>query len=104
MPLCAMTYNDYLREMRLREGIQSFANGRNREGIAWPEDGSIPKYSILYNASIDTIMVQPSAVHRDFGGIYFDSFSDCAEAIELFKDELRWYFTEYNVRKEEQND
>lgn len=32
---------------------------------------------------------------RDFGHILFDSGSTCNLAIETFKDELIWYFTEY---------
>lgn len=104
MPLCAITYNDYLRELRLREKLQSFANGCNRNGIAWPEDGSITKFSILYNASINLITVQPSAVFHDFGAIYFNDYGDCQKAIEDNYDELMWYFTKYNVRKEENND
>ena len=104
MSLCATSYQDYLRECRLREKIQSYANGCNREGIAWPDNGSVPKYSILYNASIDTIVVQSAAVHREFGAIYFHSHSDCQQAIEDNYDELLWYFREYNVKKEEEND
>lgn len=35
---------------------------------------------------------------KDFGGIYFDTQEITEKAIEIFKDELLWYFTEYRDR------
>ena len=53
------------------------------------------KYRINYNYNKNEIDVYIESSVRDFGQIYFKNMSACEKAIEIFKHELMWYFTEY---------
>lgn len=53
------------------------------------------KYYIYYDYSDNKIDVCDLSISRDFGQIYFKDIKACKKAIEIFKDELIWYFTEF---------
>ena len=53
------------------------------------------KYYIYYGNRTNELLIGESGTARDFGVIYFDSEKTAKLAIETFKDELIWYFTEY---------
>ena len=53
------------------------------------------KYYIYYDYDDNKIDVCDVSISRDFGQIYFKNKEACEEAIEIFKDELIWYFTEF---------
>ena len=65
------------------------------------EDYSVTKYFIIYD--YDSNVISPSRVWwmRGTNNIYFKSREKAEEAIEVFKDELIWYFTEYVQRLDE---
>lgn len=53
------------------------------------------KYYIYYGNRTKELLVGENGTARDFGVIYFDSEKTANLAIEIFRDELIWYFTEY---------
>ena len=69
------------------------------------EDQDLKKYSIIYDYSINVFYAGRTWWMRGPNNIYFKSREKAEEAIEVFKDELLWYFTEYVQRLDEvQND
>ena len=65
------------------------------------KDKSLTKYFIIYD--YDSNVISPSRIWwmRGTNNIYFKSREKAEEAIEVFKDELLWYFTEYVQRLDE---
>ena len=53
------------------------------------------KYYMNYNYEDDELGVGFVFLSRNFGAIYFDSEETTQAAINEFRDELIWYFTEY---------
>lgn len=58
-------------------------------------NGSITKYAIGYDYTTDNLCYVGRICHRDSVSVYFLSQSVVKQAIELFHDDLLWYFTEY---------
>lgn len=59
------------------------------------------KFRIKYNHFDDKLMMVGEEYFQDVNVIYFSSMEKADEAIEQFKDELLWYFTEYVQRLDE---
>lgn len=53
------------------------------------------KFSVVYDYNNQEIHIRRDIKYKDFGQIYFKSEEACKKAIETFKDELLWYFTEF---------
>lgn len=53
------------------------------------------KYYLYYDYLNKEIYVVSASSWREFGQIYFDTEEMAQQAVETFKDELLWYFTEY---------
>lgn len=53
------------------------------------------KYFIAYDHGTKRLIDASNLTCQDFGKTYFDSKETAKAAIEEFKDELLWYFTEY---------
>lgn len=69
------------------------------------EDHDLTKYSIIYDYASNVFYAGRTWWMRGPNNIYFKSREKAEEAIEVFKDELLWYFTEYVQRLDEmQND
>lgn len=60
-------------------------------------NGSEDKASIIINNNTnpDYQKIELKSNIRGFGHIFFKRESDCKKAIEMFHDDLVWYFTEY---------
>ena len=58
-------------------------------------DINIEKYYICYDYASDELEVSSVVFSKNFGAIYFDSIKVANAAIDEFRDELIWYFTEY---------
>ena len=58
-------------------------------------------YYSKYNHFDDKLMMVGEEYFQDVNVIYFSSMEKADEAIEQFKDELLWYFTEYVQRLDE---
>lgn len=65
------------------------------------EDQDLKKYSIIYDYSSNVFYAGRTWWMREPNNIYFKSKEKAEEAIEVFKDELLWYFTEYVQRLDE---
>lgn len=76
----------------LMRQLRRFAVEHRVNKINWEND-SQAKWMICYND--DCLVVYESDNIPCYGTIYFDSILDVDEAIETFRDELIWYFTEY---------
>lgn len=84
------------RAERLKYQLRRYAalNG----GIPSPADWEYTKskkYYILYDYEDNGLDVCDRQSLKDFGQIYFKNEEACEKAMEIFKDELLWYFTEF---------
>ena len=65
------------------------------------EDHELTKYFIIYDYDSNVISPGRTWWMRGTNNIYFKSREKAEEAIEAFRDELLWYFTEYVQRLDE---
>lgn len=78
---------------KLMRQMRRFAVENRKDKIDW-NDGGKHKYNICYSYPTQEIFVDFKSNCRNFE-IYFDSQETAERAIDEFKDELTWYFTEY---------
>lgn len=78
---------------RLMHQLRRFAVENRKEEIDWNDERKY-KYNLYYNYARQDIYIGLRTDRRCLG-IYFDSQETAERAIEKFKDELTWYFTEY---------
>ena len=74
--------------------LRRFAVEHRKKKLDW-NNGNQIKYSICFNHITNRLEHSIVNYRRSFGTIYFDSEETTFAAIEEFKDELIWYFTEY---------
>ena len=79
---------------RLYRQLRRFAVEHREHELDW-KNSLRRKYYLFWDYSDSKIAVDSNVVLRDFGQIYFDSAEAAKAAIEKFRDELIWYFTEY---------
>jgi len=82
---------------RLMRQLRRFAVENREKELDW-NDVCQRRYYIFYDYETNKIHPGSEAVYRGFGKIYFDTVYTCRDAIDEFKDELIWYFTEYRDR------
>lgn len=78
----------------LMRKLRRFAVKHREKELDW----TIPhthKHSIYYDHQDKALYTYDNQVHQKLGSIYFDTQETAKSAIEEFKDELIWYFTEY---------
>ena len=81
---------------KLMRQLRRFAVFHRNESLDWYcTNGNAHKYYICYDYSGDELRVNSICWNRDLFGIYFDSKADADAIINLYRDELIWYFTEY---------
>ena len=90
---------DRFRARVLRDRLEQW-QALNDEPVSWG-DGSV-KYTILYSYKYNDLDVNSWYENRYVGAVYFSTAAKAQEAIEVFRDELMWYFTEYRSRLDEQ--
>ena len=83
-----------IRADNLMRQLRRFAVENRKETINWTNENQ-NKYYLRYDYLNKEIYVGFISSWRDFGQIYFDTKETAQQAIEIFKDELLWYFTEY---------
>lgn len=74
----------------------------NDEPVDW-SDPYNHKWYIWYDYVDEILEAEWHRSYRNAGVIYFTSHNKAEEAIEVFRDELTWYFTEYRQRLDEPN-
>ena len=80
---------------KLMRQLRRFA-AENCEEVEW--DRTKMHYRISYLCYTDELTTDFGQSRKDFGQIYFDTEENAQKAIDTFKDELIWYFTEYRDR------
>ena len=99
---CANHFNDktltinIARAERLKYQLRRFAALSG--GIPSQEDWKnkhFNKYHIKYDLEDNILGFSIGSFFKDFGQIYFKSKDACKKAIEIFEEELIWYFTEF---------
>ena len=78
----------------LMRKLRRFAVEHREKELDWNNQRQT-KYSICYYDETESLEIMKDRNIRNFGGIYFDTKETAQAAIEEFKDELIWYFTEY---------
>lgn len=78
----------------LMRKLRRFAVEHREQELDW-ENTNICKYPIYYRIASHDLIVGSSSLSKSCGQIYFDTKETAEAAIEEFKDELIWYFTEY---------
>lgn len=76
------------------------ANDKVISAKAW-KDGTSCFYNIRYNYWLDMPYVNMDN-YRGLNNVYFTSEEKAEEAIKIFRNELNWYFTEYQQRLDEE--
>lgn len=79
---------------RLMRQLRRFAVEHRVKELSW-NIGSSYKWNISYDYHEELLFCHQDIENRTLGAIYFDSKSHAKLAIETFRDELIWYFTEY---------
>lgn len=77
----------------LMRKLRRFAVEHREKEIDWNDDCF--KYYFFYDYNLGRFITDSYINCRDYGTIYFDTRDTAEKAIEEFKDELIWYFTEY---------
>ena len=83
---------------KLMRQLRRFAaeNGRIPSAEDW-ENPLVSKYTIEYDHAVNKLDYCLWFNKQMSGVVYFNSKKACEKAIEEFKDELTWYFTEYQA-------
>ena len=71
----------------------------NDDPVDWGEGTA--KYIIIYDYKNNSFDIDDWHESRFIGTVYFSDAEKAQEAIEVFRDELMWYFTEYRSRLDE---
>ena len=79
---------------KLMRQLRRFAVEHRECGVNF-NDINTEKYYMYYDYENDELRVGFVLRSRNFGAIYFDSKETAKAAIDEFRDELIWYFTEY---------
>ena len=79
---------------KLMRQLRRFAV-EHREHEVNPNDTNTKKHCIYYDYGNNTLGTAFTLCAKTFGTIFFDSEETAQAAIDEFRDELIWYFTEY---------
>lgn len=80
---------------KLMRQLRRFA-AENCEELPW--DNEFAHWFIAYSSAKDFFFIDSWHDTKVPGMIYFDTLKNAQKAIDTFKDELIWYFTEYRDR------
>lgn len=83
-----------IRADNLMRQLRRFAVENRKDNINWENRGQ-DKYHLYYDYLDEEFFINSNMRYRDFGQIYFDTEETAKLAVEIFKDELLWYFTKY---------
>lgn len=79
---------------KLMRQLRRFAVEHREKELNW-NDGDQKKYFIYYRYAVNKVDIEVNHKWRGAGLVYFDSKETAQLAIDIFHDELIWYFTEY---------
>ena len=78
----------------LMRQLRRFSVEHRTKVLDWNDDTQ-NKYGVYYVYEDRKFVVDMYKYTRNFGNVHFDSHEAAELAIETFRDELIWYFTEY---------
>lgn len=78
----------------LMHQLRRFAVERRKNALDWENFNKV-KWCIAYGCGTNELCLSESGLVKRHGVIYFDDPEDAKAAIETFRNELIWYFTEY---------
>ena len=79
---------------KLMRQLRRFSAEHRDNALDWSKDTKA-KYTIQFDYETNTLNYDYWYGSREFGTIFFDSAETSELAIDTFRDELMWYFTEY---------
>lgn len=79
---------------KLMRQLRRFAVEHREKELNWINEGQ-NKYTISFDCVNQTFDIDYWTRMSEFGTMYFDSQATAELAIDTFRDELLWYFTEY---------
>lgn len=79
----------------LMRQLRRFAVEHRKNELNWSITAQ-NKYYIYYDRLDNKFDIDYVLTYKNFGAIYFDTKEVAESALSTFKDELTWYFTEYN--------
>lgn len=79
---------------KLMRQLRRFAVEHREKELDWNDD-ILQKHNIVYDHRTKKIIPSYAYCSQIFCGIYFNTKETAQLAIDTFKDELLWYFTEY---------
>ena len=84
------------RAERLRYKLRQYAalNGGIPSRKDW-DIVDINKHYIKYLYRDKRVVISQAYCNKEFGQVYFKNVEACKKAMQIFKDELMWYFTEF---------
>lgn len=85
---------DAARVVSLWLRMKRFADENNENSVDF-NNGDINKYSIYFSFNNRCFEISLNNAYKDAFQIYFDSTETAQKAIDEFRDDLIWYFTEY---------
>ena len=83
-----------IRADNLMRQLRRFAVENRKTDIDWADENQ-DKHYLYYDYVNKEFFINSTSYWRTFGQIYFDTKEMAELAVEIFKDELLWYFTEY---------
>ena len=92
-------YNDRERARVLHDRLEQW-QALNDESVDW-DDTTVSKYRICFDYWDYQIDCVATIYSREEGVIYFSTSQKAQEALEVFRDDLMWYYTEYRSRLDE---
>ena len=72
----------------------------NDKPVDWGNNNK-PKFEIKFDYQQNKLKVDCEYVCRSVDAVYFSTYKKAEEAIDVFRDELMWYYTEYRSRLDE---
>lgn len=79
---------------KLMRQLRRFAVENRQNALDWDKSAQ-DKYYIFFNHNINKPLIENNQFIHTYGTIYFDSYATAELAIDTFRDDLVWYFTEY---------
>ena len=92
-------YNDRDRARVLHDRMEQW-QALNDKPVDW-DNNNKPKFEIKFDYQQNKLKVDCEYVCRSVDAVYFSTYKKANEAIEAFRDELMWYYTEYRSRLDE---
>lgn len=80
---------------KLMRQLRRFSVEHRERPLVCGKNGASRKYHIVFSCYQGELNVLSAEGFGEFGVIYFESAKVAKLAIEIFHDELMWYFTEY---------